>query len=193
MDMEVMEEAQTMQNFTQVVDNQISTVYTIKLPYSIPGDNESRQVQIQNHQLEAKFNYYGAPKLDNEAFLLANAFDWDALRLLPGEARMFVDGMYAGKSFVNPNTTDDTLRLSLGRDKSIVMQYKQLKEFSKKAIIGNNKTDTRAIEITVRNTKSVAVDMLVEDQIPLSSNNEIQVELLEKSNAQHDAKTGKLM
>lgn len=193
MDMEVMEEAQTMQNFTQVVDNQISTVYAIKMPYSIPGDNESRQVHIQNHQLEAKFNYYGAPKLDAEAFLLANAFDWDALRLLPGEARMFVDGMYAGKSFVNPNTTDDTLRLSLGRDKSIVMQYKQVKEFSKKAIIGNNKTDTRAIEIIVRNTKSVAVDMLVEDQIPLSSNNEIQVELLEKANAQHDSKTGKLM
>jgi hypothetical protein len=69
---------------------------------------------------------------------------------MPGETNLFFEGAFLGKSRLDPTTAGDTLSISLGQDKSIVIQRKLVKEYSEKKFLGNNKVDSRMYDISVR-------------------------------------------
>jgi len=185
-------DALTSADFTQVTESQINTEFKITLPHSIPADGKKHMVEIQNYKLPAKFSHFSVPKLDRDAFLLAKVTGWEDYNLLSGEASIFYAGTYVGKSYINARSTNDTLDLSFGRDKSIVITREKLKDFSSKKFIGTNKKETFAYEISLRNTKKDAVEVVIRDQVPISSDKEITVELLESSDAEYNEETGKL-
>jgi len=149
-------------------------------------------VSVATHELPVSFKHFTVPKLDRDAFLLAEVTGWEDYKLLPGEANIYFEGTYVGKSFINTKTTDDTLKLSFGRDQSVNITREKLKDFTSKKFLGENKKETFAYEIAIRNTKKVPIKLLVEDQIPLSSNKEIEIEVVEISGAKHNKVSGKL-
>jgi uncharacterized protein (TIGR02231 family) len=140
--------------------------------------------------LPASFEYYCAPKLDREAFLLAVVTGWEAYNVLSGEMNLFFEGTYVGKSLLDVRNTNDTLNLSLGRDKGIVVTRVKMKDFTEERTIGSNKRETRAWEITIRNTKKQAVELRIEDQLPVSMNKDIEVEPLDYSGGKYNRQTG---
>jgi uncharacterized protein (TIGR02231 family) len=184
--------ANTSSSYTKVSEGQVNTTFDISIPYSIPSDNKHYAVDIQSYSVPAIYRYYCAPRLDKDAFLLAKIVGWDQYNLLSGDANIFYEGMYVGKSFINTQSISDTLDISLGRDKNVVVDRVKLKDLSEKKIIGLNKKETYTYEISVRNKKKLGIEIDVEDQVPVSQNKEVEVELLESSSARYDATTGKL-
>lgn len=85
-------------------------------------------------------------------------------------------GTNIGKSLLNVSAAGDTLNLSIGKDKGVVVKRTLLKEYSFKRFIGSNKTDTRQYEIVIRNNKQQPVSIVVEDQFPISTQKEIEVQ-----------------
>ena len=187
-----MKNIETVASITNMTESQVNTTFDISIPYSVESDGKYHDVSIQSHELQSEYRYFAAPKLDKEAFLLAKVTGWDKLNLLPGQANIFFEGTYTGKSMINPNTTNDTLDLSLGRDPAIVIERKKVDEFCKVQTIGSNKTETTGIKITIRNTKSIPVVLDLIEQVPLSTSKEIEVEILEITGAKHDIKNGYL-
>ncbi|GAB4395893.1 MAG: DUF4139 domain-containing protein [Microscillaceae bacterium] len=177
---------------TQTTETQISLSFMIEVPYTIPSDGKTRLVEIKQHALQASYEYYAAPKLDPDAFLTARITDWEEYNLLDGEASLFFEGTYLGRTLLTPRQTGDTLEISLGRDKNVVIKRTAGKEFTKKQFIGNNQTLTRGWEITVRNQKAQAIDLVLEDQFPVSTMNEIVVERQDRGGAEENAETGRL-
>lgn len=76
--------------------------------------------------MPATYKYYAAPRVDKEAFLLAEINDYSKYNLLPCEANIIFEGLYVGKTTINPNQTTDTLSLSMGRDKKISIKREKL-------------------------------------------------------------------
>lgn len=186
------EKSKTIADLTVMEETMLNFEYNIKLPYTIPSDGQAHIVAVQNKDIAASFEHFAIPKLDNNAFLLARMSGWDDLNLIPGTANVFFDGTYVGETFIDPNSTNDTLELSVGRDKSIVMKRIKLKDKTKVKTLADEKVQIVTYEITLRNTKSVASQITLEDQIPVSQIKEIKVELKEGSGAQLDETTGKL-
>ncbi|HMK26464.1 MAG TPA: DUF4139 domain-containing protein, partial [Chitinophagaceae bacterium] len=153
-----------------------TTVYEIKEPYTILNDGKTYMADIDGYEVKAQYEYYAAPKLESDAFLTAKIVDWQELNLLPGDANLFFEGTFLGKSFLDVTNAGDTLNLSLGKDKGVVVKRTLLKDFSSKRFIGSNKTDTRQYEIVVRNNKQQPVSIIVEDQFPVSTQKEIEVQ-----------------
>ena len=149
-------------------------------------------VDIRNYEMKADYRYAVAPKLDVDAFLMARATGWEEFSLLPGEANIFFEGTFVAKSFIDPNSIKDTLAISLGRDKRIVVKREKLKDFTSRKVIGGSQRASYAWEISLRNTKSESVRISVEDHIPVSQNKEIEVTLVDKGGAAYNANTGKL-
>ena len=149
-------------------------------------------MDIQNHNLTAEYKYSSAPKLDKDAFLLASIAGWEELNLLPGEANVYFEGTFINNTYIDPNNTEDTLKLSLGRDKRIVISRERVKDFTSKKVIGGKKKELYIFEIEVRNTQSGPVMITIEDQVPVSQNKEITVELISRAGAQYEESTGKL-
>jgi uncharacterized protein (TIGR02231 family) len=131
--------------------------------------------------------------LDNDAFLTADISAWEDLNLLPGNANIFFQGSYVGQSNLDPLSTKDTLPISLGRDKSIVIKREKVKDYSKEKIIGDNKKQSFAYTINVKNTKKDAVDIKIIDQYPISQQGKIEVTLDDAGGAVIDQSTGKLI
>jgi uncharacterized protein (TIGR02231 family) len=185
--------SETAAALTSVSENQTNFEFNIKVPYDIPADNKQYTINIQESSLPATYEYYCAPKIDREAFLLARITGWENLNLLSGNINLFFEGTYVGKSSLNVRNTKDTLDLSLGRDKGIVVTRAKLKDFTEQKTIGSNIRETRTWEVTVRNSKKQALNLRIEDQFPISMNKDIVIEQQEYAGAAYDKETGKVV
>jgi uncharacterized protein (TIGR02231 family) len=184
---------QTISDFTTSVQTSVSTEFQIKLPYSVGSTGKPTLVDIANHSLNADYIYSVAPKMDPDAFLMARITGWGELNLLPGEANVFFEGTYVTKTIIDPSNIMDTLAISLGRDKRIVVKREKMKDFTTRKAMGGTQRDSFAYEISIRNTKAEAVKIVVEDQVPVSQNSQIEVALQDAGGARYTAASGKLL
>lgn len=175
---------------TQLQQGQTAFSYEIKTPYTIQSGEAEKTVAVESYALPASYKYFSIPKKETSAFLTANISDWESLNLLPGPINLFLDNSYVGKTLLNRDTVKDTLSFSLGKDEGIVIDREQIESFREKNFFGNKVTETEGWEIAVRNTKPTAVTINIQDQIPVSSNEDIDVDLQERSDADFNESTG---
>jgi uncharacterized protein (TIGR02231 family) len=180
-------------DFTTVVEAQTTTEYEIGVPADVPPDGQPHQVEIKKATLPASYAYYCVPKLDPDAFLVARISGWEELNLLSGPMNLYFEGTYVGQSQLDAGSTRDTLEISMGRDKNINVKRERMKDFTSRQVIGGNRKDVRGFEITVRNRKKQDIDLVLEDQLPVSSNKEITVETVDISGASLNKENGKLV
>ncbi|MDP4596480.1 MAG: DUF4139 domain-containing protein [Crocinitomicaceae bacterium] len=164
------------EQFTTIVQQLISAEFKIDLNYSIASDNQVRMVLVKQSELNTSFRYYAVPKLDPGVYLVAQMTKLDELQLVPAKANIFFDGTYIGETYLDPTTIDDTLNLSLGKDPNIVVKRTLLKNQSKERIIQDKKERNFAYNIEVRNLKSSEIELIIQDQIPITTNPEITIE-----------------
>ena len=178
------------EQFTTIVQQLISAEFKIDLNYSIASDNQVRMVLVKQSELNTSFRYYAVPKLDPGVYLVAQMTKLDELQLVPAKANIFFDGTYIGETYLDPTTMDDTLNLSLGKDPNIVVKRTLLKNQSKERIIQDKKERSFAYNIEVRNLKSSEIELIIQDQIPLTTNPEITIEKSNLGKGTIDEKTG---
>ncbi|MFZ4401016.1 MAG: DUF4139 domain-containing protein [Bacteroidales bacterium] len=168
--------AQLASDYTTQSQNLTSMEYNIDLPYTIPSDGKYHLVAVQNHDnIATTYTYFAAPKIDKDAFLIAKLSGWENLNLLAAKANIYFENAFVGETTIDPNIITDTLELSLGRDKGISIQRKKLKDKEKEQIIGNYRSKTISMEISIKNNKSSIIDITLEDQIPISNDKEIKI------------------
>ncbi|GCC52314.1 hypothetical protein SanaruYs_25500 [Chryseotalea sanaruensis] len=188
-----LQEVESMSGFVNTIQTSLNTEFAISLPYTVSSANKPTMVDIRSYEMKASYVYSVAPKLDNDAFLLAKAVGWEDFNLLPGQANIFFEGTFVSTSFIDPNSIKDTLAISLGRDKRVVVKREKLKDFSSRRTIGSNQRDTYTFEISVRNTKAESIQLIVEDQLPISMNSQIEITALDSGGARFNKETGKLI
>lgn len=179
-----------MNDYTTIEEQELNVSFDIDIPYDILSNGKAHSVSLKDIKIPATYKYYAAPKAEKEAFLLAELNDYAKYNLLPGEANIVFEGMYVGKTMINPNQTQDTLNLSLGRDKKISIKRERITDRSGTKFLSSYKEQTFTYDITVRNNKKEEINMLLKDQYPLSTDKEITVELLDKDGAKANEETG---
>lgn len=182
----------TINDYTSVNESQFGVTFNIDIPYDINSDNKPHTVSFKEYAVPAKYKYYAAPKLSSDAYLLADVMNWEKLNLQAGSANIVFEGTYTGKSYINPANISDTLSLSMGRDKKIIITKEKQEDFSSTKLIGVNKKQLFTYLIKVRNTKKEPIELSLKDQYPLSSESDIEIELLENSGAEINKETGML-
>ncbi len=166
--------------------------FVIETPFTVPSDGVPHMVGVKSHSIPATFKHYATPKLDKDAFLYARTTGWEDLNLLPGQANVFFEGTFVGESYLQLDIPRDTLDISLGRDKGVVVERVKRKTTDQKAVVGGKRTVTIGWDLTVRNTKGTAIELEVRDQYPLSPQSEIEVKLEDKGDAAVDDQKGLL-
>ncbi|MFM7018105.1 DUF4139 domain-containing protein [Flavobacterium sp.] len=179
-----------MDDYTTINETQLNVSFDIDIPYDILSNGKAHSVALKEIKLPATYKYYAAPRVEKEAFLLAEINDYSKYNLLPGEANIIFEGLYVGKTNINPNQTADTLNLSMGRDKKISIKREKVVDKSGTKFLSSYKEQMFTYDITIRNNKKEDIEMLLKDQYPLSSDKEISIELLEDGNAKVNSETG---
>jgi len=180
----------TSDQFTTVVHQLIAAEFKIDLPYTIKSNNDQHMVLIKQAELNTSFKYFAVPKMDAGVFLVAQMTKLDELQLVPAKANIFFDGTYIGETYIDPTQMDDTLNLSLGKDPNIVVKRTLVKKDCKDKIISDRIERIFAYSIEAKNNKSSTIELIIEDQLPLTTNGDITIEAMELSKGELDTRTG---
>ncbi|MBP8959264.1 MAG: mucoidy inhibitor MuiA family protein [Bacteroidales bacterium] len=175
---------------TEQVPNQTSVEFDIKTPYTIPSDGKNLTIDIDNYSLPASYQYYCTPKIDKNAYIIAQIADWEQYNFLEGEANVFFEDTYTGKTLLDVRFMTDTLTISLGKDKGVTVKRDIQKQFTTRQFLGNKKEETKTWLITVKNNKQKNINVFLFDQIPVSTLEEIEVIPVNISNGKLNPETG---
>jgi uncharacterized protein (TIGR02231 family) len=188
-----MAEQKSITEYIEVTENLIRTEYDIKLNYEINSDGKNHKVMINQKNIPMNLEFAAVPKLSTDAFLMAGVGGWEDLNILPGKARIHFDGLFAGEIMLMADGVKDTIFVNLGKDRTIGLSRKKIKEKYKVKFIDQEKVETRSIELVVRNSKNIPIEIKLEDQIPVvQGTEEIKVNLLDGDGAALDPLTGLL-
>lgn len=172
------------------VQNQITTEFTIAQPFTIPSDGKMNMVDMQQHEIPVFYQYFAAPAKEEAAFLTANITNWEQVDLLAGEASLFFEGKYVGKTLIDPLQTRDTLEISLGKDKNVMVKREDVKDYNQSTFFGGKRKEERAYTISVRNAKEKPIQLLLKDRVPVSRTSDISVETEDLAGAAYAPETG---
>ena len=164
--------------------------FDIKQPLTLSSDGKTTTTEIARYQLPATYQYLGIPRADKDAFLIADATDWQQHSLLEGEANVYFENSFIGKTILDPTVANDTLHFSLGRDNGIRIQRTKVSARSTRRLLASSQEQNMTWRITVKNTRQEAVSLTLQDQIPVSENSNITVTTEELSGGQLDKSTG---
>ena len=147
---------------------------------------------MKSIQVPADYNYYIVPKVEQTAYLIGYVTNWQQYNLLEGEANIFFEDTFVGKTNIQPTQTADTLKLSLGQDKKVSVTREKVKQFASRQFMGSKKEDVRLYKTVIRNNKQQPIHLTVLDQIPISTLKEIEVNVLNSSEGKYNKETGEL-
>ena len=164
--------------------------FDIRQPLTLSSDGKTTTTEIARYQLPATYQYLGIPRADKDAFLVADATDWQQHNLLEGEANVYFENSFVGKTILDPMVTSDTLHFSLGRDNGIRIQRTKVSDRSTRRLLASTQEQNMTWRITVKNSRKEAVSLTLQDQIPVSQNSNITVTTEELSGGQLDKSTG---
>ncbi len=71
------------------------------MAYSVKSDSKNHVVELTTYDVPAFYEYYCVPKVDKDAFLLGYITNWEQYNLLEGEANIFFEDTYIGKSILD--------------------------------------------------------------------------------------------
>ena len=181
-----------LQSLATINQNLANIEFDVKLPYSIKSDGSQKLMVITNETVDAEYFHYILPRVNKNGFLQAKISDWESLSLLPGKANIYFNHTLVGSTQIDPNTMSDTLELTMGKDQNVIATRKKIDEEVKKTGLGKRIIKTYTFEVEVRNLTRGSIDLTLEDLIPITSNEEITIKLVDKANAEFNEDTGRL-
>jgi hypothetical protein len=175
---------------TTITKKDLRVEYAIQSKMSIPSDGMDHRVSIATHELPASYEYHVIPKIDPSVYLSAQVVGWEKLNLLSGESNIYFDGTFMGKSYLDVNSTKDTLSFSFGKDSKVSVERTRVKEKSKIKTIGSRQKFDVTWEIKIKNNGGAMIPLIVKDQYPVSNQEDIKVKQGELVDGKVDEKTG---
>ena len=180
-------------DFTTVDYSGTQIKYNISIPYSIPSQKSPIFIEIQELELKATYDYYCYPKIDKDVFLMCHFNKLNKKNLLPGSGQVYFEGKSIGATYLDPFSNKKTTDLSLSRDVSIIVERSLETKLSSESKVGDNIKIEKSYIITLKNNKNKIVNLVLIDQIPVSTKKSIDVQLTESSEANYSKNNGKLV
>lgn len=160
------------------------TVAPFEAIFGVPGrvtieaTGEAKRVQLQSDTVEPVLAARTVPKIDTKAYLYAKLKLPQGTPLLPGAVSLFRDGTFVGTGELPLLSPGEEHDLGFGADDQVRVRYAIADEKrGETGLITSSRTDQRNYRITVRNMHERPIELSVLDQIPVSQNQEIKVEL----------------
>lgn len=158
---------------------------TFKIPgrVSLGAAEGAKSLRITSMTVPADLAVRAAPVMDPTAFLEASFKQTDHASLLPGKVAIYRDGTFVGRGKIAASAKDDIVRLGFGADDKVRIERAVLKrnEGSAGLLVTTSKTDERSFKTTIRNGHDFPIKVAIEDQLPVSENEDIVVEMLPSS------------
>ncbi len=156
-----------------------SVVFNLQGHHTILANNEEHKVGITQLKLNPELEYSSVPKLNPMSYLTAKLENKSDFTLLKGKANIFLDNNFVSQSDMNFIAPNEEFEIYLGVDQNIKIEHKFVNRFTKtEGLLSKKNKVVFDYKILVENHKATDVKINIKDQIPVSQNNNIKVELI---------------
>ena len=154
-------------------------VFRIPGRIAVPAGQGSKSFRIASAAIAPELMVHAVPALAETAFLQASFKHAEDAPLLPGRVSIYRDGVFVGRSPMTLAAKDEVVRLGFGADEKVKVARTVVRRIEGTAgLIGSSKTDEREFKTVIRNAHAFAIRVAIEDQLPVSETEDIQVEML---------------
>ena len=165
-----------------VVAAPFQAVFEVPGRVSVDATGTAKRVQIAQDSIEPKLGIRTVPKVDAKAYLFAEMNVPKGAPVLPGQVSLFRDGTYVGDGRLPMLAGSEDHKLGFGIDDLVRVRHSVSQEKQgESGLISSSRTDNRGYLISVKNLHERAMNLTVLDQVPVSKNQEIEVELTGKT------------
>ena len=147
---------------------------------SVGASEGAKSLRVSTATIAPDLVVRSVPVIDPTGFLEASFKQNDDAPLLPGRVAIYRDGVFVGRGQMKAASKDETVRLGFGADDKVKIERAVVNrnEGSAGLIVTTSKTDERSFKTTVRNGHDFPIRVAIEDRLPVSENEDIQVEML---------------
>ena len=165
--------------------------YELENTWDIKNKNEI-VLDIEEKKVPCKYHVIAVPKLDDNGFLAAEVDVNDIDQLLQSNATIYHNNAYVGEVYIDVDNNQQKYDISLGRDDNIKIKRELKKKYTSNVLLKNQKKIDFEYELKVTSGKDKKCLITLYDQIPVSQDRNITVDIDTTSNAKLDESTGKL-
>ena len=170
--------------------NELNTSYDIDIPYDILSNNEDHLISLYQQKIPADYQYFTAPNYNREAYLLAKIKDFNKYNLVSAPASIIFENMYIGETRISPDQTNNEMNITLGNDPKISIRREEVQDKSGEKFLSSYREKVITYDLVIKNNKKEQISIEVKDRFPLSNNEAVKIELLDKSGAAKDDEKG---
>ena len=170
--------------------NELNTSYDIDIPYDILSNNEDHLISLYQQKIPADYQYFTAPNYRREAYLLAKVKDFSKYHLVSAPASVIFEDMYIGETRVSPDQTNNEMNITLGNDPKISIRREDIQDKSGEKFLSSYREKVVTYDLVIKNNKKEQISMEIKDRFPLSNNEAVKIEVLDKSGAAKDDEKG---
>ena len=170
--------------------NELNTSYDIDIPYDILSNNEDHLISLYQQKIPADYQYFTAPNYNREAYLLAKIKDFSKYNLVSAPASIIFENMYIGETRISPDQTNNEMNITLGSDPKISIRREEVQDKSGEKFLSSYREKVITYDLVIKNNKKEQISIEVKDRFPLSNNEAVKIELLDKSGAAKDDEKG---
>ena len=164
--------------------------FKIDQPYTVQSDNQASVITMTTIAIPVSYQYHTTPKINTNAYLIASIDDWEQYNFLAGQISVVLDDTYIGSSLLELDRAAETLQLSIGIDKSVSVTRERITDYTDKKFLSKKQTESIGWKTIVKNNKEQPINIKVLDQVPVSTNDDIEVDIQELSRANLDEENG---
>ena len=172
-------------------DDDTMTGYILPGRRAVPSGTTGTMADLKTVEIPAEKRIVCIPKLDDCAYLAAivKTADWP---LRPSNAKIYLNENYCGEIYIDPDVTEETFMLSLGKDERIGLSRETVVSRTEDVLLKGQKRRISEFAIRISNRQEQPLAVLVCDQIPVSTEKQIAVDRVSADGASIDEETGKL-
>lgn len=166
----------------EVVQAPFHALYAVPGRLVIPETGEAKRVQLGAEAIEPQLIIRTVPKVDPKAYLYAKFNLPKGSPLLPGAVSLFRDGTFVGTGRLPILSPGEEHELGFGIDDLVRVRHSVSAETrGETGLISTSRTDSRNFLISIKSMHERSVALQVFDQVPVSANQDIKVDLTGKA------------
>ncbi|WP_445246235.1 mucoidy inhibitor MuiA family protein [Microcoleus sp. OTE_8_concoct_300] len=144
----------------------------------IPSDGTPHKVMVFRENYPFKPEYIAVPRLVSFAYLQAVVVNpLTGATLLPGKANIFRDNTFVGTVQLENVSPGQEYKVNLGIDERLKIERELVERQVDKKLIGQQRRMSYAYRLNVTNLQQVQVHLTLQEQLPVSRNEQIKVRL----------------
>ncbi len=168
------------QQQSRLLSTDFSAEYKVPETISLGSGSNKRRFALTSQKLKSKINLASVPRMDPRVMILATTQYQDETPLLAGSMSLYRNGSFVGNTFLSQKQSGEEIKLSFGEDDKVKIKFLPDPDQKRKdgLLFGKKKVVERHYKVTVRSNHDKAYPLILQDVLPVSSDEALKIKIL---------------